>query len=105
MNKQRLSVTIDPALVRAADQAVARGQARNLSAWVSEALQMKADHDRRLSALAALVAEYEAEHGEITADEMRAAARRARARAVIVRPAPRRLPARRLPARRKAARR
>ena len=43
------------------------------------------DQERRLEALAAFVAAYEAEHGEIAPDEMRLAARRARQRAVTVR--------------------
>jgi len=68
----------------AAQQAVADGRAENLSAWVNDALQLKADHDRRLRALDDFLAAYEAEHGEITEDEMRAAARRARERAIVV---------------------
>jgi len=72
----------------AAQQAVADGRAENLSAWVNDALQLKADHDRRLRALDDFLAAYEAEHGEITEDEMRAAARRARERAIVVRSGP-----------------
>jgi hypothetical protein len=53
-----------------------------VSQWVNEALRSKAEQDRRLEALGAFLAEYEAEHGEITPEEIRAAARRARARAV-----------------------
>jgi hypothetical protein len=55
---------------------------------VNDALKLKAAHERRLAALDAFLAEYEAEHGEITAEEMDAAARRARGRAVVVRSAP-----------------
>lgn len=82
MNKQRLSVSVDLDLVQAGDAAVARGRAKNLSAWVNDALRLKADHDRRLEALASFVTAYEQEHGEITPDEMRIASRRARSRAV-----------------------
>jgi hypothetical protein len=83
--KQRLSATIDPALLDAAENAAARGDASSLSAWVSDAMQLKLEHDRRLAALDSFIREYEAEQGEITVDEMRLAARRARARAVTVR--------------------
>lgn len=56
-----------------------------MSAWVNEALRRQVDHDRRMEALDAFIAEYEAEHGEITLDEIEAASRRARARALVVR--------------------
>lgn len=82
MNKVRLSASVDANLVAAAEAAVARGQLESVSAWVNEALRSKAEQDRRLEALAAFVASYEKEHGEISPDEMRAAARRARAHAV-----------------------
>ena len=86
--KQRFSASVDAELMAAAQQAVADGRAENLSAWVNDALQLKADHDRRLRALDDFLAAYEAEHGEITEDEMRAAARRARERAIVVRSGP-----------------
>jgi hypothetical protein len=40
---------------------------------------------RRMKALSAFIAGYEAEHGEITDEEMRLASRRARASAMIIR--------------------
>ncbi len=86
--KERLSASVDAELVAAAQQAVARGQAESVSAWVNEALRLKADQDRRLAALDDFLAAYEAEHGEITEQEMHDAARRARGRAVIVRDRP-----------------
>jgi Arc/MetJ-type ribon-helix-helix transcriptional regulator len=86
--KERLSASVDAELVAVAQQAVALGQAESVSAWVNEALRLKADHDRRLAALDGFLAAYEAEHGEITEQEMEDAARRARARAVIVRGRP-----------------
>jgi Arc/MetJ-type ribon-helix-helix transcriptional regulator len=79
MNKVRLSASVDADLLAAAEAAVARGHLESVSAWVNEALRAKAEHDRRLEALGAFVATYEAKHGEISADEMRAAARGARA--------------------------
>ena len=72
----------------AAQEAVAQGRAESVSAWVNEALRLKAAHDRRLRALEEFVAAFEAGHGEITEAEMREAARRARGRAVVVRGEP-----------------
>ena len=55
---------------------------------MNDALRLKADHDRRLQAHDDFLDAYEAEHGEITEDEMRDAARRARERAIVVRGRP-----------------
>ncbi|MDQ3035228.1 MAG: hypothetical protein M3Y87_22670 [Myxococcota bacterium] len=88
MSKARLSVSVDADLVEAGETSVARGRAKTLSAWVNDALRLKADHDRRLDSLGSFIAAYEQEHGEITAEEMRLAARRARARAVPARAMP-----------------
>ena len=83
--KRRLSASVDAELVTVAQEAVTAGRAESISAWVNDALRLKADHDRRLQALDDFLAAYEAEHGEITDDEMRDAARRARDRAIVVR--------------------
>lgn len=83
--KRRLSASVDAEVVDVAHQAVAEGRADNLSAWVNDALHLKADHDGRLRALEEFISEYEAEHGEITDVEIREASRRARGRAVVVR--------------------
>jgi Arc/MetJ-type ribon-helix-helix transcriptional regulator len=83
--KRRLSATIDAELVEASHAAVQAGEAESVSAWVNDALRLKLEHDRRLRVLDEFIASYEAEHGEITEEEMTAAARRARERAVIVR--------------------
>ncbi len=83
--KERLSASVDAELIEAAEDAVARGRFDSVSAWVNDALRLKLAHDRRLEALVAFVGAYEAEHGEITAEEMHAAARRARGRATTVR--------------------
>lgn len=69
----------------AAQQAVTEGRAESISAWVNDALRLKTENDRRLQALDDFLAAYEAEHGEITEDEIRGAARRTRERAVVVR--------------------
>ncbi len=86
--KQRLSVSVDAELVAMAQDAVTGGNAESISAWVSDALRLKADHDRRLQAVDEFLAAYEAEHREITEEDMRDAARRARGRAVVVRGKP-----------------
>ena len=86
--KQRLSESVDAELVAVAQEAVAQGQAESMSAWVNDALRLKADHERRLRALDDFLAAYEAEHGEITEQDMRDAARRARGRAVVIRDTP-----------------
>ena len=83
--KQRLSASVDADLIQAAERAVAQGLSGSVSAWVNDALRLKLAHERRLEALAAFVSAYEADHGEITPEEMRLAARRARQRAVTVR--------------------
>lgn len=88
--KQRLSASVDAELIAAAQHAVAQGRVESVSAWVSDALRLKAEHDRRMRALDDFITAYEAEHGEITEQEMNEAARQARARAVVVRGRPRR---------------
>src|SRR5579859_1887680 len=86
--KQRLSASVDAELVEAGHTAVTEGRAETLSAWVNDALRLKADHDRRMRALDQFLVAYEAEHGEISDEEMTEAARRARARATVVRGTP-----------------
>lgn len=83
--KSRLSVTVDADLIAASQAAVAAGEAESVSAWVNDALRLKAAHDRRLRRIDDFIRAYEVEHGEITEEEMDAAARSVRARAIIVR--------------------
>ena len=83
--KQRLSVSVETDLVTMAHEAVAQGQAESVSAWVNDALRLKAAHDRRLRALDDFLAAYEVEHGEISEDEMQEAVRGARGRAMVIR--------------------
>ena len=75
MTKSRLSVTVDADLIAAVQAAVAAGAAESTSAWVNDALRLKLDHDRRLRGIGDFIAAYEAEHGEITEEEMEAAVR------------------------------
>lgn len=82
--KQRLSASVDADMIEAGRQAVARGEAESLSAWVNAALHRQAEHDQRLQAMDEFIAQYEAEHGEITEEEMEAAERWARENAIVV---------------------
>ncbi len=49
--KQRLSASVDADLMQAGQEAVAEGRAESMSAWVNDALRLKADHDRRMRAM------------------------------------------------------
>lgn len=69
--KRRLTVTVDPELIEAGQRAVQSGQADSVSGWVSAALEDKIRRDRKLALLAAAVADYEQEFGEITAEAAR----------------------------------
>lgn len=86
--KRRLSASVDAELLHAAEAAVSGGAAASVSAWVNDALRLKLTHDARLAALASFIDAYEAEHGKITAEEIRLAGRRASASAIPVRGAP-----------------
>ena len=70
MQKQRVTVTVDEALLDAASTAVSEGRARSVSEWVGQAMAQRLDRDTRLAVLGRLVEEYEAEHGFITGDEI-----------------------------------
>jgi hypothetical protein len=83
--KERLTVTVDANLVEAGNQAVAAGRADSLSGWVNLALAEREAKERRLQAMAEAVAEYEAQFGEITPDEMAAQARADQRAAIVVR--------------------
>jgi hypothetical protein len=73
--KERLTVTVDRALVQAAARSVKAGRAQSLSGWVNLALEERATKERRLLALADAVATYEKQHGEITQGELAQQAR------------------------------
>lgn len=83
--KERVTVTLDRALVDAANAAVAAGRADSVSAWVNLALAEQAAKERRLSALSSLVAEYEAEYGVITPEELALREREDRRNAIVIR--------------------
>ncbi|MDQ3305575.1 MAG: hypothetical protein M3535_06275 [Actinomycetota bacterium] len=83
--KQRLTVSVEAELVEAGKRAVGVGEASSLSAWVNAALADRADKDRRLQALAAAIADFEADFGEITSEEIAVRRRADRETAVVVR--------------------
>lgn len=93
VRKERMTVTVDRALVEAAKEAVASGRASSLSTWVNTALAERVAKERHLRALAEAIASYEAESGEMSEAEMLAQQRSDRANAIAVR-APRKAPAR-----------
>lgn len=83
--KQRLSASVDTELLQAAQSAVEDGRAESVSAWVNDALRLKAEHESRMQALDSFLADYEAKHGAITDVEMDEAVHRTRGRATVVR--------------------
>ena len=83
--KRRITVTVDPDLVEAGNRAVARGAADSLSAWVNTAMTERVRRDEQLARLKDAIADYEAEFGQITAEEMTAQRRRDLEHATVVR--------------------
>ena len=81
----RTTISLDPALAAAADEAVQRGEAASVSAFVSEAIKARVDHLVRLRHLRAALDSYEAEFGVITEAEMEATRRHDRESAIVVR--------------------
>jgi hypothetical protein len=85
VRKERLTVTVDRALIEAASRAVAAGRAQSLSGWVNLALEERVSKERRLLALADAVATYEKQHGEITQRELAEQVRADREAAHVIR--------------------
>lgn len=83
--KRRVTVTVDPELVEAGNRAVAGGAASSLSAWVNVALADRVRRDEQLARLGEAIADYEAEFGAITAEEIAAQGRADREVATVVR--------------------
>lgn len=86
--KQRLTITVDPHLVAAGQKAVEAGAADSVSSWISRAIEDKIARDKKLNLLAAAIADFESEFGEITADEIAAQRRIDRGNATVVRGRP-----------------
>lgn len=83
--KERLTVTVDRALLDAGNDEVASGRSASLSAWVSRALAESVTKERRLAAMRDATAHYEAEFGVISERELSAQARADRDEAIVVR--------------------
>ncbi len=65
MTKARVTITVSPEALAAAEEKVARQEAPSVSAWVDQAMLEKARRDD----LIALLAEMRAENGPATAEE------------------------------------
>ena len=70
MAKKRVTVTVDEHVLQVAAQAVRDGDADSVSSWISEAMVDRRAKELRLAALGDMIADYEAEHGVITAGEI-----------------------------------
>ncbi len=70
MTKRRVTLTIDADLLDEARAAVNDGDASSVSAWVNQAMADKSENRRRLKALGEAIADYEAEFGKITPEEV-----------------------------------
>ena len=65
MQKTRVTVTVNAETVAVAEQEVARGRTKSVSAWIDSAMQEKAHRDE----LVDLLAHMEAENGPATAED------------------------------------
>lgn len=65
MQRARVTVTVRPQVLAAAEEEVAAGRASSLSAWVDQAMEEKA----RREELVGLLAEMRSENGPATAEE------------------------------------
>jgi hypothetical protein len=86
--KERLTITVDPSVIRAGNEAVAAGRADSLSGWVNLAMAERAAKERRLQAMAEAVALYERDFGAISDAELIAQERADRRNATSVRKRP-----------------
>ena len=84
-DKVRATVSLDRELMHAAQDAVERGEASSVSALMSDAIAQRVAHLRGLRAMAEALADYEAEFGVITQEEMDAIRRADAANAIVVR--------------------
>ncbi|MGI8937728.1 MAG: hypothetical protein ACR2JF_05830 [Iamia sp.] len=65
-----MTITVDDELAEEVSLAVEEGRGESVSAWINAAMADRLARDRRLGVLAALLDDYEAEHGEITEEEI-----------------------------------
>lgn len=70
MGKKRVTVTVDEGLLDVAALAVHYGDAGSVSSWISDAMADRYAKEQRLAQLNVLIADYELEHGAISAEEI-----------------------------------
>lgn len=70
MPKERVTITVEVDLLNHAKAAVHSGVCRSVSEWIGQAMAEQLAKDDRLAALDELIAEFEAEHGPITDEEI-----------------------------------
>ena len=83
--KERLTVTVDPEVLAAGNDAVAAGRAASLSGWVNQAMAELAAKERHLVAMGEAIAAYEKAHGAISDREIAAQLRSDLADSITVR--------------------
>jgi hypothetical protein len=83
--KGRITITLDRALIEAANAEVKEGRADSLSAWIGRAVLEYLESERRFAAMARAVAAYEAEFGAFTPEELEEQERKDRRNAIVVR--------------------
>ena len=85
MRKARITITVDGEVLDEVSLEVETGAAESTSAWISAAMAERLGHERRMAALAAAIADYEAEFGPITDEELERQAQIDRDAAALVR--------------------
>ncbi|MYH95350.1 MAG: hypothetical protein F4129_02460 [Acidimicrobiia bacterium] len=70
MPKERVTITVEVDLLNHAKSVVQAGICRSVSEWIGQAMAEQLAKDDRLAALDEWIAEFEAEHGPITDEEI-----------------------------------
>ena len=78
MPKERVTITVEVDLLNHAKSAVQEGVCRSVSEWIGRAMEEQLAKDARLAAMDEWIAEFEAEHGPITDEEIAEQMRRDR---------------------------
>lgn len=70
MPKGRITITVEVDLLNHVQSAVQAGACRSVSEWIGQAIEEQLAKDARLAAMDEWIAEFEAEHGPITDEEI-----------------------------------
>ncbi|MCY4035997.1 MAG: hypothetical protein OXF64_00880 [bacterium] len=70
MTKERVTITVEVDLLNHAQSAVRAGVCRSVSEWIGKAMEEQLAKDARLAAMDELIAEFEAEGGPFTDEEI-----------------------------------